>query len=174
MCARLCKLRVDTIPCGCPLSPYTRRAPPPLDPAEPENVSKAVAAWGLDYVVLTSVDRDDLPDGGAAHIAETIRVSGQGSSTSSRRSSRRSGRDVGVERVATRRQAASVQQFCQQSTQDGAWAVLHGRRSACSAGARVCVAAGHPQLPGPMQQSGVQTVGAVAACCLLAAAEAGD
>jgi lipoate synthase len=51
------------------------RAPPPLDPAEPENVSKAVAAWGLDYVVLTSVDRDDLQDGGAAHIAETIRVS---------------------------------------------------------------------------------------------------
>jgi hypothetical protein len=43
----------------------TSRAPPPLDPAEPENVSKAIAAWGLDYVVLTSVDRDDLPDGGA-------------------------------------------------------------------------------------------------------------
>jgi lipoic acid synthetase len=48
-------------------------APPPLDPAEPANVSKAIAAWGLDYVVLTSVDRDDLPDGGAAHIAETVR-----------------------------------------------------------------------------------------------------
>jgi lipoyl synthase len=32
-----------------------------------------VAAWGIDYVVLTSVDRDDLPDGGAAHIAATIR-----------------------------------------------------------------------------------------------------
>ncbi len=41
-------------------------------------MSKAVAAWGLDYVVLTSVDRDDLPDGGAAHIAETIRVSSSG------------------------------------------------------------------------------------------------
>jgi lipoate synthase len=41
---------------------------------EPENVSKAIAAWGLDYVVLTSVDRDDLADGGAAHIAETIRL----------------------------------------------------------------------------------------------------
>lgn len=54
------------------------RAPPPLDPAEPENVSKAIAAWGLDYVVLTSVDRDDLPDGGAAHIVETIRVRAQG------------------------------------------------------------------------------------------------
>ena len=35
--------------------------------------AQAVAAWGIDYVVLTSVDRDDLPDGGAAHIAETIR-----------------------------------------------------------------------------------------------------
>ena len=32
-----------------------------------------MAAWGIDYVVLTSVDRDDLPDGGASHIAETIR-----------------------------------------------------------------------------------------------------
>ena len=42
----------------------TSRAPPPLDPAEPENTAKAVAAWGIDYVVLTSVDRDDLPDGG--------------------------------------------------------------------------------------------------------------
>ena len=31
-----------------------------------------MAAWGIDYVVLTSVDRDDLPDGGAAHIAATI------------------------------------------------------------------------------------------------------
>ena len=31
-----------------------------------------MAAWGIDYVVLTSVDRDDLPDGGAAHIASTI------------------------------------------------------------------------------------------------------
>lgn len=35
-------------------------------------MSKAIAAWGLDYVVLTSVDRDDLPDGGAAHIAKTV------------------------------------------------------------------------------------------------------
>lgn len=50
------------------------RAPPPLDPHEPENVSRAIAAWGLDYVVLTSVDRDDLPDGGAAHIAQTIQL----------------------------------------------------------------------------------------------------
>lgn len=40
---------------------------------QPENTARAVAAWGIDYVVLTSVDRDDLPDGGAAHIAETIR-----------------------------------------------------------------------------------------------------
>lgn len=31
----------------------TSKAPPPLDPKEPENVSKAIAAWGLDYVVLT-------------------------------------------------------------------------------------------------------------------------
>lgn len=46
---------------------------PPPDPNEPENVSKAIAEWGLDYVVLTSVDRDDMPDHGSGHFAETIR-----------------------------------------------------------------------------------------------------
>ncbi|MFC7234892.1 lipoyl synthase [Halosegnis marinus] len=45
-----------------------------LDEDEPANVADAVAEIGLDYVVLTSVDRDDLPDGGAAHFAETIRA----------------------------------------------------------------------------------------------------
>jgi lipoic acid synthetase len=44
-----------------------------LDPDEPQDVAGAVAEIGLDYVVLTSVDRDDLDDGGAAHFAETIR-----------------------------------------------------------------------------------------------------
>jgi len=44
-----------------------------LDPAEPINVASAVAEIGLDYVVLTSVDRDDLPDQGASHFAKTIR-----------------------------------------------------------------------------------------------------
>jgi lipoic acid synthetase len=45
----------------------------PLDPDEPAKVADAVAEIGLDYVVLTSVDRDDLPDQGAGHFAETIR-----------------------------------------------------------------------------------------------------
>lgn len=44
-----------------------------LDPDEPANVASAVAEIGLDYVVITSVDRDDLPDQGAEHFAETIR-----------------------------------------------------------------------------------------------------
>jgi lipoic acid synthetase len=43
-----------------------------LDPDEPENVADAVAEIGLEYVVLTSVDRDDLDDYGAAHFARTI------------------------------------------------------------------------------------------------------
>jgi lipoyl synthase len=43
-----------------------------LDPHEPENVGKSVAKLGLAHVVITSVDRDDLPDGGAGHFAETI------------------------------------------------------------------------------------------------------
>jgi lipoic acid synthetase len=64
----------DTCTRGCRFCAVkTSRAPPPLDPDEPENTAKAVAAWGIDYVVLTSVDRDDLPDFGAEHIAKTIR-----------------------------------------------------------------------------------------------------
>ena len=43
-----------------------------LDPHEPENVGAAVATLGLKHVVITSVDRDDLDDGGAQHFAETI------------------------------------------------------------------------------------------------------
>jgi lipoyl synthase len=46
--------------------------PGALDPAEPANVAKATAAMGLKHVVVTSVDRDDLADGGAAHFALTI------------------------------------------------------------------------------------------------------
>ena len=45
-----------------------------LDSLEPENVALALSQMGLTYVVLTSVDRDDLPDGGAAHVAKTIRL----------------------------------------------------------------------------------------------------
>ena len=45
-----------------------------LDPFEPTNVGQAVAKLGLEHVVVTSVDRDDLDDGGAAHFAETIRA----------------------------------------------------------------------------------------------------
>ncbi len=45
-----------------------------LDPEEPENVARSVGLMGLKYVVLTSVDRDDLPDGGAAHYAAAIRA----------------------------------------------------------------------------------------------------
>lgn len=44
----------------------------PLDKHEPEHTAEALARWGLGYVVLTSVDRDDLADGGAHHFAETI------------------------------------------------------------------------------------------------------
>jgi lipoyl synthase len=48
--------------------------PGPLDPKEPENVAAAVAELGLAHVVITSVDRDDLADGGAEHFARTIRA----------------------------------------------------------------------------------------------------
>ncbi|PSK34857.1 Lipoyl synthase, mitochondrial [Elsinoe australis] len=63
----------DTCTRGCRFcSVKTSRAPPPLDPHEPENTAEALKRWGLGYVVLTSVDRDDLADGGARHFAETI------------------------------------------------------------------------------------------------------
>jgi lipoic acid synthetase len=45
-----------------------------LDPEEPENTGKAVELMGLEYVVITSVDRDDLDDGGAAHYAACVRA----------------------------------------------------------------------------------------------------
>ncbi|CAB0028722.1 unnamed protein product [Trichogramma brassicae] len=64
----------DTCTRGCRFcSVKTARAPPPLDPEEPKNTATAVTEWGLDYVVLTSVDRDDMPDGGASHIAATVK-----------------------------------------------------------------------------------------------------
>jgi len=52
----------------------TARDPGPLDPAEPANIAATIKAMGLDYVVLTSVNRDDLPDQGAGHFAETVRL----------------------------------------------------------------------------------------------------
>src|SRR6185312_15322020 len=48
--------------------------PTALDPEEPANVAKAVEQMGLNHIVITSVDRDDLPDGGARHFAEVIRA----------------------------------------------------------------------------------------------------
>lgn len=64
----------DTCTRGCRFcSVKTARRPPPLDANEPYNTAKAIVAWGLDYVVLTSVDRDDLEDGGAEHFAKTVK-----------------------------------------------------------------------------------------------------
>jgi lipoic acid synthetase len=59
---------------GCNFCDVETGGMEPLDPEEPEQVADAVADIGLDYVVLTSVDRDDLPDQGAGHFAETIRA----------------------------------------------------------------------------------------------------
>ncbi|KAJ5116122.1 hypothetical protein N7456_000470 [Penicillium angulare] len=63
----------DTCTRGCRFcSVKTNRNPAPLDPHEPENTAEAISRWGLGYVVLTTVDRDDLADGGAHHFAETV------------------------------------------------------------------------------------------------------
>lgn len=64
----------DTCTRGCRFcSVKTNRTPSKPDPKEPENTAEAVSRWGLGYVVLTTVDRDDLVDGGSNHLAETVR-----------------------------------------------------------------------------------------------------
>ncbi|KAG7820314.1 hypothetical protein KL928_001751 [Ogataea angusta] len=63
----------DTCTRGCRFcSVKTNRNPGPLDPNEPENTAEAISRWGLGYVVLTTVDRDDLPDGGSHHLRSTV------------------------------------------------------------------------------------------------------
>ena len=59
---------------ACGFCDIANGKPRPVDPGEPWRVRSAVERMGLSFVVLTSVDRDDLPDGGAAHFAETIRA----------------------------------------------------------------------------------------------------
>jgi lipoic acid synthetase len=58
----------------CPFCDVAHGRPRPLDPHEPENLADSIAAMGLRYVVITSVDRDDLRDGGAAHFAACLRA----------------------------------------------------------------------------------------------------
>jgi len=63
----------DTCTRGCRFCAVNTGNPKGMvDPREPEHVAKAIAEMGLRYVVLTMVDRDDLLDGGAAHVAQTV------------------------------------------------------------------------------------------------------
>ena len=62
MCTRVCRF--------CDVS---SGRPSPLDPDEPKRVAEAIKQWNLRYIVITSVCRDDLEDGGAAHFAKTIK-----------------------------------------------------------------------------------------------------
>ena len=64
ICTRSCKF--------CAVK--TAKAPPPLDPNEPERLARAIQKLGLSYVVITSVDRDDLEDQGAEQFARSIRL----------------------------------------------------------------------------------------------------
>lgn len=64
----------DTCTRGCRFCAVkSAKNPAALDPMEPYNTAQAVAAMGVDYIVITSVDRDDIPDGGASHFAAVIR-----------------------------------------------------------------------------------------------------
>lgn len=62
-CTRRCRF--------CAVKTVMEAAPP--DPDEPEHVGRAIGEMDLDYVVITSVDRDDLPDGGSRHYADCVR-----------------------------------------------------------------------------------------------------
>ena len=57
----------------CPFCDVGHGRPDPLDVNEPQNLANTIAALKLNYVVITSVDRDDLRDGGAGHFVECIR-----------------------------------------------------------------------------------------------------
>jgi lipoyl synthase len=59
---------------NCPYCAVAHGRVRPLDPDEPRRIADAVAELNLQHVVVTSVDRDDLPDGGAAHFAATARA----------------------------------------------------------------------------------------------------
>jgi lipoic acid synthetase len=58
----------------CPFCDVAHGRPLPPDTGEPEHLARTIAALALDYVVITSVDRDDLRDGGARHFADCIRA----------------------------------------------------------------------------------------------------
>lgn len=58
----------------CPFCDVAHGRPKPLDPDEPTNLAKAIGQLGLSYIVITSVDRDDLRDGGAGHFDACIRA----------------------------------------------------------------------------------------------------
>ena len=62
----------DTCTRGCRFCAIDKGKPLALDPEEPRNVGVTVKDLGLDHIVVTSVNRDDLPDGGAHHFAKTV------------------------------------------------------------------------------------------------------
>lgn len=58
----------------CPFCDVAHGRPQPIDPTEPDHLAESIAAMDLRYVVITSVDRDDLRDGGAGHFADCLRA----------------------------------------------------------------------------------------------------
>lgn len=65
----------DTCTRGCKFCAVkTSSKPPPPDPLEPFKTAAALSQWNISYVVMTSVDRDDMEDGGAQHFATTVQL----------------------------------------------------------------------------------------------------
>ena len=68
----------DTCTRGCKFCAVkTDSKPSPADPFEPFKTAEALSKWGINYVVMTSVDRDDMDDGGAGHFALTVQLTKQ-------------------------------------------------------------------------------------------------
>ena len=59
---------------GCKFCAVSKQKPLPPDPQEPAKIARTIAKWHIQYAVLTSPTRDDLPDGGAAHYAAVLRT----------------------------------------------------------------------------------------------------
>ncbi len=79
----------DTCTRACSFCNVKTGMPGALDADEPRRVAEAVAAMGLGHVVITSVDRDDLEDGGAEHFAQVVRAIQRRSRKRPSKSSRR-------------------------------------------------------------------------------------
>ena len=123
---------------NCPYCAVAHGRVRPLDPDEPRRIAEAVARLGLQHVVVTSVDRDDLRDGGAAHFAATARAIKADAAGGAGRSAgaRFQGRASRASRPWSRRRSTStttISKRCRASIANAVPAAVTNSRSTCCA-----------------------------------------